>query len=311
MAGLADRHVDRVKMFSHIEQVLRRGRWHDPPAYTLVLGAGASFGAVPTVRQMFGLQENGTIHPQCIPAWVYQLDYRRTLPSEELPGCVLNFWRAFAIANPKLLNGKAFPDDVALGAAMKSLFPCAKSIAEGYQLLFDQRATGGLNSPSSARDYLRYVTFPVDGRIKLNSTHFFLASLLALQNRAHVPETSSASPYVGKRPFARTIFTTNFDPLLQVSFQLFQLLYYMTDRPDLLAADAVNTDDNPALHIFYAHGSVHRPFLANSEIEITHLKDRNARSLTGYFARHGVIVLGYSGWDDCLLKALDETTNFS
>jgi len=68
-------------MFSHIEQVLRRGRWHDPPAYTLILGAGASFGAVPTVKQMFGLQENGTIHPQCIPAWVYQLDYRRTLPT--------------------------------------------------------------------------------------------------------------------------------------------------------------------------------------------------------------------------------------
>ena len=56
---------------------------------------------------------------------------------------------------------------------------------------------------------------------------------------------------------------------------------------------------------------MHRPFLANSDDEIKHLRERNAQSLASYLGRHGVIVLGYSGWDDCLLRALRQTSSFA
>jgi hypothetical protein len=98
--------------------------------------------------------------------------------------------------------------------------------------------------------------------------------------------------------------------LLQTSLQLFQLLYYMTDRPETLAADALQTDAHSAVHLFYAHGSVHRRYLANTEEQIEELK-QNARALASYLCCHGVIVLGYSGWDDCLLEALNQTRTFS
>lgn len=84
----------------------------------------------------------------------------------------------------------------------------------------------------------------------------------------------------------------------------------MMDRPDLLSADALQTDAHPAIHLFYAHGSVHRSFLANTDDEINFLADKNARELSACLGLHGVIVLGYSGWDDCLLRALQQTSNF-
>ena len=85
----------------------------------------------------------------------------------------------------------------------------------------------------------------------------------------------------------------------------------MTDRPEMLSADALQTDDHTAVHLFYAHGSVHRPFLANTDGEIQLLKERNSRDLAAYLGTHGVIVLGYSGWDDCLLHALKQTSSFA
>jgi len=149
------------------------------------------------------------------------------------------------------------------------------------------------------------------GGAQLNATHFYLASLLSLQRRSGDAGSDKRSLYTGKREFARTIFTTNFDTLLQTSLQLFQLLYYMTDRPEFLSADALQTDSHPSTHLFYAHGSVHRPYMANTDEQIGQLKKHNARDLAAYLCSHGVIVLGYSGWDDCLLEALNQTRTFS
>jgi hypothetical protein len=57
--------LDRKKMLQEsmvakIEDVLKRGRAGDPPAYTLVLGAGASFGVVPTAKEMLGFPDGKT-----------------------------------------------------------------------------------------------------------------------------------------------------------------------------------------------------------------------------------------------------------
>ena len=300
MVSLQDRRLEQDVMLRQIEDVLRRGHREDRPAYTLVFGAGASFGAVPTTKQMLGIPDEGRVHEHCIPAFLRERRHGQAPTPEQLPEIVRDFWGTFLTANHNLaitLNAQNLPDNA--------------SIAAAYKGIFDHSRTSGLNTPAEAREYLRTIMLRhQDGSILLNGTHFFLASLLSLQRRRGAKAEDGQPLYVGQRDFTRTIFTTNFDPLLQVSLQLFQLLYYMTDRPELLAADSLHTDAHPALHLFYAHGSVHRPFLANTEYEINQLHT-NARDLAGYFSQHGVIVLGSAGWDDCILRALQQAPSFA
>lgn len=306
---LDEKKMHRDIMLAKIEDVLKRGTVADAPAYTLILGAGASFGVVPTAKEMLGFPDIKTkkIHHKCIPIWLAeQLD-----PTIKFDGdaarleCTKQFWRDFQKKN----NGNKKFKSLKIGA---DDLPVSTSIAAGYQSVFDTGCVGGLDTPERHRNYMRAVTMAIeDGSTLLNATHFYLASLLSLQRRRGDLGVDKRPLYTGKREFVRTIFTTNFDPLLQTSLQLFQLLYYMTDRPEFLSADALQTDHHPAIHLFYAHGSVHRPYMANTDEQIALLKQQNARDLAAYLASHGVIVLGYSGWDDCLLDALNQTKTFS
>ncbi len=303
-------------MLAQIRQTLQRGEVQHPPAYTLILGAGASFGVVPTAKELLGLPDkSGSLHANCIPFWLARQAGRSgTDPAEtsnaEKQKFVRQFWSNFLDANPDLKAARADRDQ-RLKIELKDGLPGLDSIADAYKSLFDQRRVGGLNSPAEARGFLRDVTLSRKGPMQLNATHFYLASLLSLQSRAGNVGVNNKLLYDARRPFARTLFTTNFDPLLQTSLGLFHLLYYMTDRPESLAADALQTDEHPAVHLFYAHGSVHRPYLANTQDEISLLKNRNARDIAAYLGTHGVIVLGYSGWDDCLLDALNQSSSFA
>lgn len=296
-------------MLAKVEDVLKRGNASDPPAYTLILGAGASFGVVPTAKEMLGFPDTrtGNVHEKSIPVWLAQQLAPDLNPGEEVARfeCSREFWKKFCgenIANDKCKR-------IEIGA---DGFPTTRSIATAYQSVFDTASVGGLDTPERHRNYMRAVTMSADpGSTQLNATHFYLASLLSLQKRTGDLGSDKKSLYTGRREFARTIFTTNFDPILQTSLQLFQLLYYMTDRPEFLSADALQTDHHPAVHLFYAHGSVHRPYMANTDNQIALLKQQNARDLAAYLGNHGVIVLGYSGWDDCLLEALNQTKTFS
>jgi tetratricopeptide (TPR) repeat protein len=301
MATIQERQLDQTTMLKQIEQVVARGKQTDPPAFTLILGAGASFGVVPTARQMLGIPDRGIHHPKCIPAYLHDRETGALPTSADLARCVRDFWKGVVVSNDGRCSLKFDADGM----------PNYETVPDAYKFLFSQEHVGGLNDPGEGRNYLRFVTMGTDGRVQLNGTHFFLGSLLSLQNRRPEERDALGRPlYVGRRHFARTIFTTNFDPLLQVSLQLFQNLYYMTDRPELLATDALHTDDHPALHLFYAHGSVHRPGPKNTAAEIDEVKRLNAKAIAPYLATHGVIVLGYSGWDDCLLQALNECTSF-
>ncbi|WP_038164671.1 tetratricopeptide repeat protein [Verrucomicrobium sp. BvORR106] len=304
MAELDKKWMSRETMIHQIMQTLYLGTPSDLPAYTLILGSGASHGSVPTAREMLGVTENGTIHEKSIPAYLHTRKgnaWPADLKAQE--DLVTQFWKDYPA---HVEEAQPFRDWLLNHSSGKAP-STPQHVAAAYKALFEPSQAGGLNSPAEARRYLRAITLGEDGRVRLNGTHFFLASLLALQSTP-----SNINPHYGnRRPFARTLFTTNFDPLLQVSLQLFQVLYYMTDRPELLPPDALATDDHPAVHLFYAHGSVHRPFLANADGEIGHLKDRNAQNLSAYLSQHGVIVLGYSGWDDCLLEALNQCTSFS
>lgn len=296
-------------MLAKVEDAVRRGARNAAPAYTLILGAGASFGVVPTAKEMLGCPDVKTkkIHDKCIPLWLSsQGDSKDVfLTDDARMACVVEFWRFFKEAN----SSNSQVDQIALDSAG---LPTQEYVSAAYQAIFNTSCVGGVDTPERHRAYMREVTMATQaGSIPLNATHFYLASLLSLQRRIGESGPNGQLLYKGQREFARTIFTTNFDPLLQTSLQLFQLLYYMTDRPEFLSADALQTDEHPAIHLFYAHGSVHRPFLANTEAQIEQLKLQNSRDLAAYLGTHGVIVLGYSGWDDCLLDALNQTKTFS
>src|SRR5262245_58301513 len=112
MATLADRKLELATMLGQIAQVVQRGDRRDPPAFTLILGAGASFGVVPSARQMLGIPDHDGYHPACIPAFLHEREYGAR-PSE-LPECVRSFWKRVLSRNagPCTLkvDGEGLPD---------------------------------------------------------------------------------------------------------------------------------------------------------------------------------------------------------
>ena len=52
--------LTRPTMLAKIADVLEHGQPDDPPAFTLILGAGASFGIVPTAKEMLGIPDPGS-----------------------------------------------------------------------------------------------------------------------------------------------------------------------------------------------------------------------------------------------------------
>ncbi|WP_043584558.1 hypothetical protein [Geminisphaera colitermitum] len=212
---------------------------------------------------------------------------------------VRDFWKNFTKANPSLsipLGDDGLPRND------------SATIEAAYQAVFNTRNTGALNTPALARAYLRSI-MPKGDTIQLNGAHFYLASLLSLQHST-ATTTDGKPHYTGKCPFAQTIFTTNFDPILQISLQLFNVLYYMTDMPGGLPPDIFNGIDDTSLHLFYAHGSFYRAFQANSTGDIEKIRKKNADIIRPELKKRGVIVLGHSGWNDCLISALSDIETF-
>ncbi|MEA2339278.1 MAG: hypothetical protein QOE82_3285, partial [Thermoanaerobaculia bacterium] len=261
------------------------------PRYTLILGSGFSFPLVPTARQMV----EGDI-----AWWRYHGEQKiegafcskqdgidRGLAKD---GVVTTFERDMW----GHIHGKA-------SSNAKTIFPLASN---GLPDLTDPRSLGlayqalmadGLFNNQMRRQYLRDA-IKRSGR-RINGAHIFLASILEAQEE-----------WDNGAPFCRTIFTTNFDPLLQRSLQLVNKLYFMSDRPAFL--DAPDDDESDAIHLIYTHGSVHRYDLLNTEDQIARARKRNATNLTEYFQRRGVIVIGYSGWADTTMKALSACASF-
>jgi tetratricopeptide (TPR) repeat protein len=260
------------------------------PAFTLLVGSGFSFPIIPTPTQML----KGDI-----AWWRYCKQQRIAGPfrhQAEVVGegkAVLDQIVAFEREMWKEINAKAAGSKVACPLAADGLpdLSTASAVGLAYQAVMAE----GLMTNRMRRQYLRDAierSYP-----KVNGAHIFLAGILEAQ------ET-----WDWGAPFCRTIFTTNFDPLLQRSLQLVNKLYYMTDRPDVL--EPPDDDESTAIHLVYTHGSVHRYDLVNTEDQIKHARERNAPTLIEYFRRHGVIVIGYSGWADTTMEALASCPSF-
>jgi tetratricopeptide (TPR) repeat protein len=271
--------VTPAHLVAHVGTALKRPWSPGKSAFTLVLGAGFSYGLVPLTRQMMR-EEIGAWAERELDA---SLERKRSLTAQ--------FWRHFNAQNERygtscrvVLDADGLPSDA----------------TAAYQTVSKASSQEGLGTVQDARTFLREMV--AQSQKRLNGAHFFLAALLDAQRRAEL---------VGKRPFCRTIFTTNFDPLLQTSLQLMGLLYYMTDRPELALNAGHMVEDESAIHLIYTHGSVHRPYLANTEEELEHLCTCNAPIYSPYLEERGVIVVGYSGWTDSLMAALKRCTNFA
>ncbi len=305
-------HLSQEQMIDHICATLCQER-SDAAPYTLILGAGGSTPIVPTAREMI---------QRYLPEWLLRPHERRggipaALRWEEgeapepgatslappvetkIKGRARFFWESFCAKNPGLgltLDKDGLPDDP--GAA--------------YRHLFSGRCGGGMTDLHSERRFFAQFNPRRDGKTRLNATHFYLASILGLQpprkDAGHHPDTHV--PYfIGYRPFLQTILTTNFDPLLQVSLQAVNLLYYMTDRNDGRFDPEPADPDSGTLHLLYVHGSVHHGDRAHTDGSIEKIS-RHRSELVPFLQKHGVIVVGYSGWDDCLLQALEECPTF-
>lgn len=249
----------------------------DESAFTLVLGSGVSYGIIPTAREMLGGSINGEIHKMAIPLYL-----KKDVPISNAEEEVRNFWKEMAEKNNSIdLDETGFP----------------KNIENAYEIIFSPHCEGGFSSRKEATAYLRD-TIHEGTKKGTNGFHFYLSSVLAMSNS---PENHY---YIGKKRFAQTIFTTNFDSLLQVALQNFGQLYYITDLPAQLSEDTFTDLDETVLHLFYAHGSSYRNYQANSKQEVYELI-KNSKIIADQLKKRAIILLGYSGWDDCITSALN------
>jgi hypothetical protein len=296
----------------------------EPAAFVLLLGAGFSYGVVPLVGEL--MQE--TIGDYYYP----DQDQWGKRPAVVLRKNSADFWREFntAAREEKLpivaLDEKGLPTSP--GAAYQSLFtyegakalfrqlkPKAKRMSylerleqsrEPSQVPKEQREEQPNTGERFVKGFLRYVLDPgaehgwgSTGRNQLNAAHIFLAALLEAQQLGQGWATCA---------FCRTLFSTNFDTLLQNALQMVNLLYRLTDRPEKgLDVSDFHGEEGP-IQLVYVHGSVLRHNPASTIDELDSLASKNIDVLRGYLESHDLIVIGYSGWKDGLMAALGRCT---
>ena len=259
--------------------------------FVLVLGSGFSFGLVPTTKELV---------QDCIPLWMKancDKDAYRSLKQRsdiERRSIAAEFWQNFV--------GQNLDSGCSLKLDPQTKLPI--DFAQAYKDAFSENYLGALPLPVDARKLQRELMQLEKPR--LNAAHFFLASILGVQpggiRDRNLFKTASA--------FSRLILTTNFDPFLQIALQSVNQLYFMSDTPDLGFGSEIHDSAVDSVHLVYLHGSIHRRKQAASEEEIKELKTKNAQVLKPVLERHGVIVIGYSGWDDVVVDALEACDGF-
>ncbi len=325
--------LDQAALIGHIVATLRRsaprrryGAYDpalvpvEPATFAMVVGAGFSYGAVPLVQPLM-----------C--EWIGDYYYPdQDMSSLERPVAVrrrdsADFWKEFNTAAtraglpPVELDKRKLPIDCA--AAYNTLFAY-----DAANLLFANvhasHAVGGrwlrgmlpkARQPAAplstealtlgsrfVRGFLRYVLAPgcehgdgVTGRGGMNAAHLKLAAILAAQQTGGLQAL---------RPFCRTVFTTNFDSLLQAALASEKVLPIISDRPERGFDPAMFEPEIGPVHIVHVHGSVLRDNPASSAEELAGIERANASTLAAYLASRDVLVIGHSGWNDALVAAL-------
>ncbi|MBI5833692.1 MAG: hypothetical protein HZB16_15435 [Armatimonadetes bacterium] len=241
-------------------------------ACVLILGAGFSYGLVPTVRAMVR-----------DIVWWERCQDDPSLNYEREPAGPANWYRE------RLAEVRGEHEAAKFDPGSGQFDPTLV-----YLTLMDPAGQVLFSADLRAR-YLHAVIAKAGNR--LNDAHMFLAGLLAEQ-----------AAWPGERlPFCRTILTTNFDWFLQYALQLTQTLYFMSDQPG--AIDPLTAGLGSAIHLVQAHGSAHHYRLCNNDNEIERAKAA-AAGMVPYLQEHMVVVIGYSGWNDAIMAALESVPQF-
>jgi len=260
--------------------------------FVLVLGSGFSHGLVPMVKEIVN---------ESLPLWMYhrknkvEFEELKKKPATEKAEMAKSFWKRMVEINSDLKDFSIDPN-----TGMPNDYSAA------YKAAFDSKYIGALGDLKIARKFQREL-MRLD-KPRLNAAHFLLASILGVQ-----PKISRKSElFKTDAAFSRLILTTNFDPFLQTALQLVNQLYFMTDPTELGEMGVNDLFDAyaDAIHLVYVHGSVHRRFQVASEDSILEIKKKNADKLADILKCHGVIVIGYSGWDDAIVEALAKCDSF-
>ena len=255
--------------------------------YTLILGAGFSHPTIPLTHKIVREEIGDFFYLQDL-----EMPGERTRSQKERDS--IRFWREFNAALPAnaavKLNKVGLPLDP--GAAYRALFAMQSSNPAFYKEFH--------RGDHFLKEFLRHLMNPAWAQP--NDAHFLLGCLLELQQWGSLRTAT---------PFARRIFTTNFDTLLQQTLQSAGVLYTISDRPATgFTEDEFSIEDEEAIHLVYTHGSILRHNPANTDDEIRQLQRLNAESITPWLETHGVIVLGFSGWNDGLMTALSNCSRF-
>ncbi len=231
--------------------------------FTIIVGAGVSMPLIPSAWKMV----------EDIPKWLRQHEATK----QPLREYRKQFWADAAEHDASLvLTASGLPD---------------QSIPANIGTAYQAAMRHGIGSPALRRDYIMHLITKA-GDVT-NIAHLFLASIFAAQD---------GSEWGLGVPFCRTLFTTNFDPLMQRALQMMGMLYYISDRPASL--DSALEFPRQGVHLVYSHGSLFSYRLANTDSEIRRVVAEQDRSLVSFFEQHGVVVIGYSGWSDVCMDAL-------
>jgi parallel beta-helix repeat protein len=286
--------ISETEAVDRIVETVQLAETNSAP-FVFIIGAGFSRGLVPTVEDM--VKDHLPMEVRTLKARTDDAG-KSTAERSQLAG---EFWREFVRRNEAGLRKHNLFFDLSETGFPKD----TENSAKAYQAAFDHRFAGALNEPKLARNFLRKVMRLA--RPRLNTAHFFLGSLLGelsvLEDRRgpNGEETPRFKPGVA---LSRLILTTNFDPFLQTALQFVGRPYYVSDRAELELDDIGVEPDSSAVHLVYVHGSIHRRSQISNESDIKRIKERNAEVLRNVLKTHGVIVLGYSGWDDAIVEAL-------
>jgi hypothetical protein len=309
------RIIDTPKLVSEVVAALPtqsfRSRWSEgdlapqsaqPPRFAMIVGAGFSAGVVPMAWEL--------LHAT-IGNYYYLGD----------GGPAIDEYPLIDPANPSVrgdarANAAGFWAEYNEGAARAGLTGVELgtnglpiNLGAAYQALFEGEAIDELFKERSVRagrrfllGMLQYLLLPGSergqgfvGRTRLNQAHAKLGEILGAQ------QTSGKWT---RPPFCRTVFTTNFDTLLQQALHKPDIRYLISDRPQRGLDPGDFPEAEEAIHLVYVHGSILRYNPANSTREIKQLAANNRDVIAGYLQRRDVLVVGHSGWRDTLTEAL-------
>lgn len=137
----------------------------------------------------------------------------------------------------------------------------------------------------SRKDRKRFIEKVIKRAVYYNDAHRYLALILK------------------QGSFARTVFTTNFDDLLHRALGDLGEGFQFFDEPSLV--NRVSLDEN-SIQVAHIHGRFQNYSLQNTDDEIEDVSAKIRERFREFVEKKGVVVVGYSGWDDICMEVLRE-----